>query len=183
MSELFSNLPTIEKIEKKNLKEILGRFPNQKIAVVGDVGVDKYTVGDVDRISPEAPVPVLKVSEELRKLGLAANVAENLKTMEADPLLIGVIEASTFFKFPLLSVMLIERLLNAKFFFNDSRINFLSSEFLVKRNSNLFPIASSSEKQVMRDAASLNTIILSSLPITVIPSGIIRVSLFLSIIC
>lgn len=61
------------------------------ILVLGDVGIDKYTYGDVKRISPEAPVPVLEVKREWLKLGLAANISHNLKTMGLDSLLCGVI--------------------------------------------------------------------------------------------
>jgi len=61
------------------------------VLVVGDLGVDKYTFGDVKRISPEAPVPVLEVSKEWNKLGLAANVSENLITLTVGSTLCGVI--------------------------------------------------------------------------------------------
>lgn len=61
------------------------------ILVVGDLGVDKYTFGEVKRISPEAPVPVLEVSKEWNKLGLAANVSDNLKSLEVGSTLCGVI--------------------------------------------------------------------------------------------
>lgn len=60
------------------------------VLVVGDIGVDKYTYGDVKRISPEAPVPVLEVSKEWNKLGLAANVSDNLKSLTVTSTLCGV---------------------------------------------------------------------------------------------
>jgi rfaE bifunctional protein kinase chain/domain len=61
------------------------------ILVVGDLGIDKYTFGEVRRISPEAPVPVLEVSKEWNKLGLAANVSDNLKSLDVASTLCGVI--------------------------------------------------------------------------------------------
>lgn len=61
------------------------------VLVVGDVGVDKYTFGDVKRISPEAPVPVLEVTKEWHKLGLAANVSDNLKSLSVTSTLCGVV--------------------------------------------------------------------------------------------
>lgn len=61
------------------------------ILVVGDLGVDKYTFGEVKRISPEAPVPVLEVTREWDKLGLAANVSDNLKSLEVASTLCGVV--------------------------------------------------------------------------------------------
>ncbi len=77
-------------LEKFN--EIISHFPTLKpILVVGDLGIDKYTYGEVKRISPEAPVPVLEVSKEWHKLGLAANVSDNLKSLEVASTLCGVI--------------------------------------------------------------------------------------------
>ena len=61
------------------------------IVVVGDVGIDKYTFGEVKRISPEAPVPVLEVTKEWLKLGLAANISHNLKTLGVQSTLCGVV--------------------------------------------------------------------------------------------
>ena len=63
----------------------------QKVLVVGDVGLDRYTVGSVDRISPEAPVPIVRVESEFLKLGLAANVADNLRALGSEPWLVGVV--------------------------------------------------------------------------------------------
>ena len=76
--ERFKNL--VQKLE--TLKPIL---------VVGDVGLDKYTYGSVQRISPEAPVPILEVEKEWEKLGLAANISHNLKTLGVESVLCGVL--------------------------------------------------------------------------------------------
>ena len=65
------------------------------ILVVGDLGVDKYTHGEVRRISPEAPVPVLEVSKEWNKLGLAANVSDNLKSLDVASTLCGIVGEDT----------------------------------------------------------------------------------------
>jgi len=79
-------------ITENRFNEILKKFNQIKpILVVGDVGVDKYTYGDVSRISPEAPVPVLNVQKEWMKLGLAANVSDNLSSLEVASTLCGVI--------------------------------------------------------------------------------------------
>ena len=69
------------------MKAISGR----KVLVIGDVGVDRYTTGLVERISPEAPVPIVLVEEEKLKLGLAANVADNVQALGGVPLLVGVV--------------------------------------------------------------------------------------------
>ncbi len=56
-------------------------FKKSKILVIGDAMLDKYSFGTIDRISPEAPVPVLKVKEEILKPGGAANVAANVRSL------------------------------------------------------------------------------------------------------
>lgn len=64
-------------------------FDGAKVAVVGDVMLDTFVYGDVTRISPEAPVPVVQVSHETNTLGGAGNVAANLVSLGATPLMIG----------------------------------------------------------------------------------------------
>lgn len=63
----------------------------KRIAVVGDLMLDKYIWGSVKRISPEAPVPVVEVETEQTRLGGAANVAKNIQSLGGTPLLVGVI--------------------------------------------------------------------------------------------
>jgi D-beta-D-heptose 7-phosphate kinase/D-beta-D-heptose 1-phosphate adenosyltransferase len=65
------------------VRERVGRFASAKIAVLGDIMLDRYFWGDVERISPEAPVPVVHVSRRSRRLGGAANVAANLAALGA----------------------------------------------------------------------------------------------------
>jgi rfaE bifunctional protein kinase chain/domain len=78
--------------ERGHLRELLKRkMRMRRVLVVGDVGVDRYTMGSVERISPEAPVPIVLVQEEQLKLGLAANVADNVQALGGIPLLIGVV--------------------------------------------------------------------------------------------
>lgn len=79
-------------ITEERFKEITSKFSQLKpLIVVGDVGIDKYTLGEVTRISPEAPVPVLKVNKEWEKLGLAANIGHNLSHLGIESTLCGVI--------------------------------------------------------------------------------------------
>ena len=77
--------------DRDKLKNILHRMPGKKILVIGDVGVDRYTIGAVERISPEAPVPIVLVQSEMLKLGLAANVADNIQTLGGVPWMIGMV--------------------------------------------------------------------------------------------
>jgi len=78
-------------IPKNRLNEIKKSFYNKKIAVIGDMMLDSYTWGDVKRISPEAPVPVIEVNEEFNRFGGAANVALNILKLGGIPFPIGVI--------------------------------------------------------------------------------------------
>lgn len=72
------------------IEHIFQTFKHRKIAVIGDLMIDKYIFGHVSRISPEYPVPVVDVSREDSRLGGAANVAINTHVLGAETLLIGV---------------------------------------------------------------------------------------------
>ena len=73
------------------LDKIFERFNKLKALVIGDVMIDGYILGDVNRISPEAPVPVLDVKSTDDRLGGAANVVLNLKSLGATPIMCSVI--------------------------------------------------------------------------------------------
>lgn len=75
----------------KLMKEYIDRFPKARVLVIGDIIMDEYVWGDVSRISPEAPVPVVEVKRETKMLGGAANVINNMTTLGAKPILCGVI--------------------------------------------------------------------------------------------
>lgn len=74
----------------KRLEEILGGFPGSRLLVLGDLMLDRYLWGDTARISPEAPVPVIEAREETSRLGGAANVANNIRSLGGEPLLVAV---------------------------------------------------------------------------------------------
>lgn len=73
------------------MKNILEQFSGLKVLVVGDVMIDAYYFGKVDRISPEAPVPVVAVEKKENRLGGAANVAMNLVALGAKPIVCSVV--------------------------------------------------------------------------------------------
>ncbi len=77
--------------QESDIKKLFQAFNVLKVLVIGDVMLDKYVYGDVDRISPEAPVPVVLVNKTEERPGGAANVAMNIKAMGADAILIGVL--------------------------------------------------------------------------------------------
>lgn len=74
-----------------NFTKIIEQFSGLKALVIGDVMIDSYYWGDVERISPEAPVPVVSVRKKDNRLGGAANVALNLMTLGATPIICSVI--------------------------------------------------------------------------------------------
>ena len=74
-----------------NFSEVLEGFKDKKILVVGDLMLDKHIHGNVSRISPEAPVPVLKAEKEVFNPGGAANVANNLAALGAKVYLSGTV--------------------------------------------------------------------------------------------
>ncbi len=84
-----------QEIAAKNavLLKGLDRLKNQRLLVVGDIGLDEYVWGDVRRISPEAPVPVVEVSKRDFRVGLAANVAQNVSALSGDAHLLAVVGA------------------------------------------------------------------------------------------
>jgi len=67
------------------------QLANARVLVVGDAMLDRYWHGAVERISPEAPVPVVKVSREEERIGAAANVAYNVSTLGAQASFLGVV--------------------------------------------------------------------------------------------
>ena len=79
------------RLTPERLDEILLRARGLRVAVIGDLMLDVYLSGSVTRISPEAPVPVVHVSEERSALGGAANVAANVAALGADCHLIGYV--------------------------------------------------------------------------------------------
>ncbi len=79
------------KLTKERAKDIFYNFKSKKIAVIGDVMLDHYLFGNVERISPEAPVPVVEVLSEEYRLGGAANVASNLASLNVNTYICGVV--------------------------------------------------------------------------------------------
>jgi len=77
----------------KKAKEIFKKFDDLKVLIIGDVMIDRYLSGKIERISPEAPVPVVHLEEEEIRLGGAANVALNVAALGATPYLCTVIGA------------------------------------------------------------------------------------------
>lgn len=77
--------------QKNEIEKIFNDFEGLKVLIIGDIMIDSYLWGNVDRISPEAPVPIVAVKKRENRLGGAANVALNVKSLGAVPILCTVI--------------------------------------------------------------------------------------------
>jgi rfaE bifunctional protein kinase chain/domain len=73
------------------IQELLATFKTKRILVIGDVMIDAYMLGKVHRVSPEAPVPIVSLEKQEQRLGGAANVALNLLSLGATPILCSVV--------------------------------------------------------------------------------------------
>jgi D-beta-D-heptose 7-phosphate kinase/D-beta-D-heptose 1-phosphate adenosyltransferase len=85
--------PALPRVRPDRARLLLDRLPQLHVLVVGDVMLDRFIVGDVSRISPEAPVPVVRFRSEYTRLGGAANVAHNLAALGVRAGLVGRVGA------------------------------------------------------------------------------------------
>lgn len=76
-------------LDKHSLLEALSAFTGVRVLIVGDVMLDEYLTGDAERISPEAPVPVVRIESERHLVGGAGNVARNIMALGGSAVLIG----------------------------------------------------------------------------------------------
>ncbi|MEW5798176.1 MAG: D-glycero-beta-D-manno-heptose-7-phosphate kinase [Bacteroidota bacterium] len=77
-------------LQHSRIQQLLTGIKEKRLAVIGDVMIDRYIWGNVSRVSPEAPVPVVEVEGESTRLGGAANVANNITSLGARAFLIGI---------------------------------------------------------------------------------------------
>lgn len=103
-------------IEKYKILDLKKNFSNKNIAVIGDMMIDGYFWGDVKRISPEAPVPIVEIDDEFFRFGGAANVALNITKLGGKAIPFGVIGEDK----------------DANIFLDLVRIENISSDFIVK---------------------------------------------------
>jgi rfaE bifunctional protein kinase chain/domain len=80
------------RLDRTQAEALLSRLRGLKVVVLGDLMLDEYLFGEVNRISPEAPVPIVRVLRERAVLGGAANVAANLKAVGAEPAVVGTLQ-------------------------------------------------------------------------------------------
>ncbi|MFL5402934.1 MAG: D-glycero-beta-D-manno-heptose-7-phosphate kinase [Gemmatimonadales bacterium] len=83
--------PAAQPLTRDRVLHLIQRMTSSRVVVVGDIMLDRYLIGDTERLSPEAPVPVVTVRERQAALGGAANVAANVIALGARCLLVGVV--------------------------------------------------------------------------------------------
>ncbi len=102
----------------EKLKDVLNKFIGKKVVVIGDVMLDKYIYGNVSRINPEAPVPIVNIEKESYEIGGAGNVASNVASLGGNVCLFGFLgkdkEADAVKK------LLLEKKIN--YFFDENEI-------------------------------------------------------------
>lgn len=80
-------------LTRERIDQLLNGIGRARVLIIGDIMLDEYLLGSVERISPEAPVPVVEVSSNRTLLGGAANVAANIRALGDESVLIGVVGA------------------------------------------------------------------------------------------
>ncbi|MCX7940330.1 MAG: PfkB family carbohydrate kinase, partial [Endomicrobia bacterium] len=106
-------------MNKKHLIDIINRFQNKRIVVVGDIMLDRYIWGNVERISPEAPVPVVDVVKETQSLGGCGNVANNITSVGGKAYIVTLVGNDNYAEE--LKSILVEKGVNIEGIFVDSQ--------------------------------------------------------------
>ena len=78
-------------MKKVNIEQVFSMFSELNVLIIGDAMVDSYLWGKVDRISPEAPIPIVTVTRQENRLGGAGNVSLNIQSLGAKPILVSII--------------------------------------------------------------------------------------------
>lgn len=133
-------------ISNNRLDELKKSFDGKRIAVIGDMMLDGYFWGDVKRISPEAPVPVLEVEDEFFRFGGAANVAYNILTLGGIPVPVGVIGEDTYGH--IFSSLLKERKINAEGIFIDKERPTTTKTRVIANNQHIVRIDKESKAYI-----------------------------------
>ena len=82
---------SLTSMRKEEIIQLFDAFNNMKVLIVGDAMIDAYMWGKIERQSPEAPVPVVEIEKHENRLGGAANVARNIKSLGATAILCSVV--------------------------------------------------------------------------------------------
>ncbi len=133
----------------ERLKILESNFPNKKIIVVGDMMLDGYFGGEITRISPEAPVPIVEIEDEFFRFGGAANVALNILELGGIPIPVGIIgndlNANTF------SNLLNEVNISDKGIFTDSKRPTTTKTRVIAQNQHVVRIDKESKDYINKE--------------------------------
>jgi D-glycero-beta-D-manno-heptose-7-phosphate kinase len=138
------------------IPEIFDNFNSLKVLIVGDVMIDAYTWGKVERISPEAPVPVVNVLSREIRLGGAGNVVMNVQALGAEPIICSVIGADTYGD-SLLNLLREQNLSTEGIIQSDTRITTVKeriiagSQQIVRIDTEIEKPINESENQILSD--------------------------------
>ena len=138
---------------KTLLLKKLNNIRGKRILVIGDIILDKYVYGSVDRISPEAPVPVVKIEKEEYKLGASANVAKNIVKMGGIPLLVGVIGKDK--DADIIKKLLKENNISSNFLIENKRLKTILKERVIALNQQVVRIDYDSDNTYLRSGAQI----------------------------
>lgn len=78
-------------MKRDNIEQVFSKFAKLNVLIIGDAMIDSYLWGKVDRISPEAPIPIVTVTKQENRLGGAGNVSLNIQALGARPILVSII--------------------------------------------------------------------------------------------
>jgi len=157
-------------VKKPDIKSIFDSFNQFNILIIGDVMIDSYMWGKVNRISPEAPVPIIMSTKQENRLGGAANVALNVQALGANPILCSVIgkdaKSKTFY-----SLLKKRKLTDEGIFEDDSRKTTVKTR-IIADNQQLLRVDEEMDKELTKETETkfINHIltILSDQPINAI---------------
>lgn len=169
---------------KKKLTKIIKNFSGKKIMVIGDFMLDKYIWGEVSRISPEAPVPIINVTKQTYCLGGAANVAQNLVSAGVVPLPMGVFNNDENGR-QLLSLMQEDNISTRNMIIDHSRSSTCKTRIVAHQQQvaridyeNTEPVSIKIQKQIIKTVKDkikeIDAIILSDYGKGVITKGLIK---------
>ncbi len=175
----------MDKTLKNKLYDLIGKFNEAKILVVGDIILDEYLWGMANRLSPEAPVPVLEVKRKTYLLGGAANVANNIAAMGAKAMMCGVIGDDLYSNVVL--DLLNKGKINTDFVIKDnSRPTTVKTRLIAQNNKHLARVDSESLELIASDISKqiyenvekviddIDLIILSDYVISVLDAKLIK---------
>lgn len=138
---------------KTEILQLIDKFSDVKALVIGDSMLDIYIAGTVDRISPEAPVPVVLMQKREYRLGGAANVAANIKSLGATPLLVSLIGNDADGK--LLADILDEQLIESNLLITDTSRKTTSKTRIISSNHQMLRLDNEDMHDISADTEDI----------------------------